>query len=40
MKHMQETFEDEEMEALKIAKGEKTWRNFILDLINYKGDGK
>lgn len=36
MKHMQETFEDKEMEALKKAKGNKTWRYFILDLIDYK----
>lgn len=33
---MQETFEDREMEAVKKAKGEKTWRRFILDLIGYK----
>ena len=33
---MQETFEDEEMKALKEAKGDKTWRQFILGFIKYK----
>ena len=36
MKHQHETFEDEEMIFLKKAKGKKTWRQFILDLVKYK----
>ncbi len=34
------TFEDKEFEFLKKAKGTKTWRQFILDLINYKEEDK
>jgi len=36
MKQLNETFEDKEMVVLKQAKGDKTWRKFILGLINYK----
>jgi len=35
MKQLNETFEDIEMIALKKAKGDKTWRKFVLDLIDY-----
>lgn len=35
---MQETFEDAEMVALKAAKGHKTWRQFILDSIDYSAE--
>lgn len=33
---MHETFEDEEMKFIKKAKGDKTWRQFVLGLVNYK----
>jgi len=38
MRQLNETFEDIEFEELKKAKGEKTWRDFILKLagINKK----
>jgi predicted CopG family antitoxin len=34
MKSINVYFEDEEYEKLLIQKGEKTWRIFILNLIN------
>ena len=36
MKTINETFTDEEFEALLKAKGEKTWRDFILTLLKQK----
>ncbi len=35
MKAINETFEDKEFEFLKEKKGDKTWRQFILELANY-----
>ena len=36
MKTINATFEDEEFERLEIAKGDNTWREFILTLIESK----
>jgi len=36
MKNLNETFENEEFEALKKIKGSKTWRKFLLDLAGVK----
>ena len=35
MRQLNETFEDEEFEFLKKAKGDKPWRRFILELVDY-----
>lgn len=32
MKTIHETFDDNEMELLKRAKGSKTWHSFIMEL--------
>jgi len=33
MRTVNETFEDKEFEQLKKKKGDRSWRDFILDLI-------
>ena len=40
MKSIYETFEDEEFEFLKEKKKDKTWREFILKLVDYSKRGK
>jgi len=39
MKTINETFEDAEYEALIKRKGEKSWRQFILDIAKVKRGG-
>ena len=36
MKTINETFTDEEYDLLSTAKGEETWREFILTLVTTK----
>jgi hypothetical protein len=39
MKHLRETFTDQEFEALKQAKGKQNWHDFIIEgarLIQWK----
>ena len=36
MRTLNETFEDKEFSFLKDKKGEKSWRDFILELVKYK----
>lgn len=40
MRQLNETFENEEFDFLKSVKGNKTWRQFILDLVGYPFKGK
>jgi hypothetical protein len=40
LKQLVVSFDDEEFEALKRAKGEKTWRGFLLDIANNGGSEK
>ena len=40
MKNLNETFEDREFNFLKKVKADKTWREFILELTNYKKEAK
>lgn len=37
MRQLNQTFEDVEFEFLEEKKGDKTWRQFILDLVGYNG---
>jgi hypothetical protein len=40
MKTINETFTDEEIERLKIAKGNRSWHDFIMDLAKIEGKVK
>jgi len=37
MKTINETFSDEEFEMLRKKKGDLSWHDFILSLVNNKG---
>lgn len=36
MRRINDVFEDKEFEELKVKKGKKTWREFILNLAEVK----
>ena len=40
MKQLVLAFEDAEFEALKQAKGSKTWRQFVLEILQTNDPGK
>lgn len=40
MKMITVYFEDEDMDKLKQKKGDKTWRDFILELAGVKESGE
>ena len=40
MKSINVTFEDEEFKRLEKAKGEKSWREFILQLVKEGGNAE
>ena len=40
MKSINETFEEREIEKLEKKKGDLTWHDFILKLIDYKEEKK